>query len=375
MNAFLISPFAAGSYSAPVTTFLGSADAAGMRTAMGLGTTGSPTFLAQSLTGQSLTGTQETNLLDLATTWDTVGTPTGIKLDVTNTNSNPAALLMDLQVDGLSKFNVAKGGGFSFRSGATFASVSTDGAGRILLNGSTSAGVRVAGDLHIGTGNLVLIQDAPGILAQRNGVNAQAFRVFNTFLGTTANEWAELDWKTDGTLRLGTNQAGTGAIKSVNFVVGGTARWGISGTTNPLTTGHLLATEDNAYDIGASGKNRPRIVYAARSVQAGSGNGGGFVIGAFGSVTSYANGVFTWWNSSVNDFGRFQLGGTTSAFPAIKRTGAGIDIVLANDSGFAPVRGKLTTDTAFVSGVAAATGYLTLYESNGTAYRVWCTPA
>ena len=86
-----------------------------------------------------------------------------------------------------------------------------------------------------------------------------------------------------------------------------------------------------------------------------------------------ANGVMKLSNNLNDDFGRLQLGGTTSAFPAIKRNGAGIDIVLANDSGFAPIKGKLTTDTNYAAGVPSATGYITIYDATGTAYRVPCT--
>jgi hypothetical protein len=90
-------------------------------------------------------------------------------------------------------------------------------------------------------------------------------------------------------------------------------------------------------------------------------------------IRSPADSIVTLYNSALTDFGRLQLGGTTSAFPAIKRNGTGIDIVLANDSGFAPIKGKLTTDTAYAAGVPSATGYITIYDATGTAYRVPCT--
>lgn len=61
-------------------------------------------------TGYSLTGANAQSLLDLAGTWNTSGTPTGIKLNVTDTASNAASLLMDLQVGGVSKFKVDKTG-------------------------------------------------------------------------------------------------------------------------------------------------------------------------------------------------------------------------------------------------------------------------
>lgn len=65
---------------------------------------------AISSTGYSLTGSSSVNLVDLAGTWNTTGTPTGIKLNVTDTASNAASLLLDLQVGGSSKFSISKAG-------------------------------------------------------------------------------------------------------------------------------------------------------------------------------------------------------------------------------------------------------------------------
>lgn len=42
-------------------------------------------------------------------------------------------------------------------------------------------------------------------------------------------------------------------------------------------------------------------------------------------------------NAANNNFGRLQLGGTTNAFPSIKRNGAAIDFRLADDSGFCDI--------------------------------------
>lgn len=61
-------------------------------------------------TGYSLTGSNATNMIDLAGTWNTSGAPTAISLNMTNTASGAAALLIDLQVGGVSQFKVSKGG-------------------------------------------------------------------------------------------------------------------------------------------------------------------------------------------------------------------------------------------------------------------------
>jgi hypothetical protein len=182
MNAFLISPFAAGSYSAPVTTFLGSADTAGMRTAMGLGTTDSPTF-----TSLTVTTTAGANVF-----------------------STGAAALQNAGFLGVARaINLIDTAGISWSS--------------------TSA--------LLGATGTTLFQDGPGILAQRNGTAKQVHRVYNTFLGTTANEWGGFDWLTTGNvLRIGTDHAGTGGARDLQIITNGIARLTIQGNGNASFT-------------------------------------------------------------------------------------------------------------------------------------------
>lgn len=66
--------------------------------------------------GYSLTGSGSQSLVDLSGTWNTTGTPTAIKLDITDTASNAASRLLDLLVGGVSKFSVTKGGVVSAES-------------------------------------------------------------------------------------------------------------------------------------------------------------------------------------------------------------------------------------------------------------------
>jgi hypothetical protein len=73
--------------------------------------------------------------------------------------------------------------------------------------------------------------------------------------------------------------------------------------------------------------------------------------------------------------GKLMFGGTTSSFPALRRSGTTIQARLADDSAFAPIQGKLTTETAFTAGTSTGTGHLTLYDSTGTAYKVNASPA
>jgi hypothetical protein len=62
------------------------------------------------ITPAALTGTAATSALDIAQTWNTTGTPSAIKLNITDTASNASSRLLDLQVGGASRFSVTKTG-------------------------------------------------------------------------------------------------------------------------------------------------------------------------------------------------------------------------------------------------------------------------
>ena len=327
-----------------VDTMLGAADNAAIRSAIGVGQTDAPTFLAQTLTGQSLTGTQATSLVDLATTWlSTTGNPTAIKLNVTNTGSGASSNLMDLQIDGISKVRTSKGAELKLASGGSFA-LTQNGSG---ITGNRCILLYDAGIPTIATGGRIawsasaidagggidtyLERDAAGILAQRNGTNAQAFRVYDSYTDASNFCRANLSFNSNrfelSISSLGTGSTtrgfdiGTNGTGDITFFTSGSNKWRIAGTT-----GHLIATSDNAFDIGASGANRPRDIYAG-----GNGVFGGLVSAANGfrapsssQIIASSDGIWRLTNSSVNDFNRLQFGSTTDAFPAIARDGAGI---------------------------------------------------
>src|SRR5690349_20701146 len=65
------------------------------------------------------------NLYNMTDTWTDASTYTAIKLNVTDTSSNAASLLMDLQVGGVSQFSVSKAGVITTANG-TLVSAMTD---------------------------------------------------------------------------------------------------------------------------------------------------------------------------------------------------------------------------------------------------------
>jgi len=69
---------------------------------------------ALTISGGSNTGSDATPQLDLSGTWNTSGSPTFLKLNVTNTASGASALLADFQVGGASKAKIDKNGRITF---------------------------------------------------------------------------------------------------------------------------------------------------------------------------------------------------------------------------------------------------------------------
>jgi hypothetical protein len=122
--------------------------------------------------------------------------------------------------------------------------------------------------VHISTVDTILLRDAPNTLAMRNGTNAQAFRLYNTYADASNYRRGGFSWN-GISLEIGSEGAGTGAggavfIKSpqdIYLTTGGQLRWNID------PDGHIKAWTDNTYDIGASGANRPRNIYAAGRVK------------------------------------------------------------------------------------------------------------
>jgi len=349
----------------------------------------------------------------ISQTWnDALVAFTAFKVNATTPGSTSAAgsLLLDLQVGGTSQLSVRKSGQvigsdgtallptygfFDAGWGAGFSGMYRYGTGLgfSTAGGSVSAvliqhtGVRLHNSLAFGWTNgtaegtldTILVRDSASgnTLALRNSTAAQTFRVYNTYTDASSYERGLLGFVSNEFF-VGTQQAGAGTGRdlvlttsgSVRIVSGGTARWVSS------VSGNFLAWADNSYDIGASGANRPRDINVGRYVIIGSSVGSTGAIGFSGRsyIKSVSDGLFTLSNTAETDFNRLQFGGTSASFPALKRSTTTLQARLADDSAFAPIQGKLTTDTAFTSGAITDTGYIVLYDSTGTAYKVACTP-
>jgi hypothetical protein len=112
------------------------------------------------LAGQSLTAAQATPIADLAATWNTTGTPTAFKVNITDTASNAASLLIDLQVGGVSQFSVTKAGALSTKSLALAPPANTaaiNASGFSVTGSSSTSGLSIFGTWNTtGTPSLIL---------------------------------------------------------------------------------------------------------------------------------------------------------------------------------------------------------------------------
>ena len=302
----------------------------------------------------------------------------------TGLTTTPANGALDIgNGTGFTRTTLTAGSGITITNGAGSISIAASGGGTVTSVSVTTAN-GVSGTVATATttpaisltlgditptsvalnGDAFLVRDAANILAQRNGVTSQAFRVYNTYTDASNYERGVFDFKTTANvLTIGTEKLGTGATRNIQFLVGGVlkADYGVTGSnwtftgniqtpnsiqvTFDISLGRYLSLGPNPYTGGST-----VTMHSATSgiLQLSSGIG----IGA--------------------GFDRIQFGGTTTSFPALKRSTTFLQARLADDSAFTNIQGKLTTDTAYTAGVLTATGYITIYDSTGTAYRVPC---
>lgn len=328
--------------------------------------------------GRTLTASQPARI---AQTWNNAGvTFTGARVAITDTASNAASLLLDLQVGGASITTISKAGIIRTAAGLvnapTYSFTAYTGSG---FWASTSSNIRVslattethrfnsttfsildnAAALLLGASNdVVLIRDAAGTLAQRNGVNAQEHRLYFTY--TNASNYARLSFlfgsgAGGNAAIIRTEQAGTGGARNLAFGTSGTVRWGIN------TSGHFLAEADNTYDIGANGATRPRTGYFGTSVNVGGGGDrlqtGALILATTSEVqwntrsrmTSPADGQILIRNAAATANSDLTLLG-------VQTTGAAFGSLPTCNAGLIGMRRHITDGAAAPAFMAAAAG-------------------
>jgi len=173
--------------------------------------------------------TTDVKVLDLSATWNASGvTFTGLKFNVTDTASNITSLLLDLQVGGSTKVSVTKSGQINIpntsqidSSTAAFINFKIGGSTKHFSldanNGPKIISVRAlnwasTNDAESGSIDLSLYRDAASILAQRNGTNAQTFRLYNTYTDASNYERLAISWGSN-IVSIKPENAGTGSAR------------------------------------------------------------------------------------------------------------------------------------------------------------------
>lgn len=111
------------------------------------------------LFGDTLTGATATSLLDSGQTWNTTGSPTALKLNITNTASGASALLADIQIGGSPLFRIDKVGrvgvgGVTAPAAWMHLTAGTSTIAPFIMNAGTLLGTPAAGALEFNGTNL-----------------------------------------------------------------------------------------------------------------------------------------------------------------------------------------------------------------------------
>ena len=179
-------------------------------------------------TGGTATTTKPQVLIEptgaTSTAWSTSGTGLGV-----NAASGFAGNLLDLQVNGTRKAAIATSGSLTLGSvtihpngphfylnGGGFNYFAANSATGLTIRGDISAYNFTSSNSALGTIDLSLFRDAAGTLAQRNGTNAQTFRVYNTFTDASNYERGFLRWSSD-VFEVGPEAAGTGTARPMRI--------------------------------------------------------------------------------------------------------------------------------------------------------------
>lgn len=173
--------------------------------------------------------------------------------------------------------------------------------------------------------DLIILRDAANSFAQRNGTSAQCSRLFNTYTSATSFE----------TLQFKANAAAAYQIGSAIGSAGGTTRaidlgrWNAAGVWSSsllIDPVNFLLTVPSTH------------IFLATVIQLPS---NGQIRGNSGNITLSDH-------ASGTNFGLLRFGGTSSSYPAIKRSSTTLSLRLADDS----------ADAALTCGAITASGDL-----------------
>jgi hypothetical protein len=321
----------------------------------------------------SLTGSNADSLANLSGTWDTTGTPTALKLNVTDTASNAASLLLDLQVGSVSKFSIRKDGVLTVGSVAlssvtglgtgvaTALAINTGSAGAVVINGG-ALGTPSGGTLTNATG-LPLSTGVTGTLPVANGGTGTATPSIVAGTNVTiSGTWPNQTINATGGGGMTYPGAGiansTGSAWGTSYTTSGTGTV-LALTTSPTFTTPALgtpssATLTNATDLPISSGVSGLGANVATALAVAVGSAGAPVVNG-GALGTPSSGTLTSATGLPISTGVSGLGTGIATALAINTGSAGAP-VLVNGALGTPSSGTLTNATGLpISGLVSST--------------------
>lgn len=270
-------------------------------TVFGLNTNGyTPTARVQ------IAATSGHNLaLDVSSQWNTSATPTAIKLNITDTSSNSASLLLDLQIGGVSQFKVGKNGTIT-STGGIFTNARSSFSGNLLIE---TAATRVGNSRGLSfspaaspgdsaASDAVLFYDGePWTIGQRaftgQTTQSQKFRIYNAYTNSSNFERAGLNWNASA-FEIQTEASGTGIARNLIIGTSGTPRMVFSGTGARIDSSGMFV----AGTIYPSNQTTYGIRNASNRIESFAGNTVFFSIDSQGDTKTIASGKLGWVNGN-----------------------------------------------------------------------------
>jgi hypothetical protein len=228
-------------------------------TLQGGGSSGGGGAASLPISGNGATITASTPLIDGTQTWSNAAvTFTGAKLNITDTASNAASLLMDLQRGGVSQFSVRRDGIVNATGSMTAAGVTATSSGLAVLQLSTTAsyGFHLARDYVVSWGNNATLNGSLDLILSRRGAAnlrlgaadaaapvAQTLSVQSGVTGASATTVSisgtalTIAGTVTGTIAIGHAVTGTGVSAGTLITAGSGTSWTVnnSQTVGPIT--------------------------------------------------------------------------------------------------------------------------------------------
>lgn len=145
------------------------------------------------------------------------------------------------------------------------------GSALMLLPASMPISWTDGSDIITAQRDLNLLRDAANVLAQQNGTNAQAFRLYNTFTDASNYERLSIGWSSN-TIVIGTQWAGTGANRNMILDCSGLHLYLGGSRFYTFNTGGFVSG-GASQDLGDGAGNDWRDLYLTRDFLHLGGNG------------------------------------------------------------------------------------------------------